>query len=499
MPPFYACLLSALFTLAFSPSEAAINASTFSQDVSNPDEAAARSAARLARKYATKVSGLERRTNTHSVVSAAAPAETHSAGIDQDGVDFSYFIQVGVGSNQKPLLMLLDTGGGITWLMGSTCQSTACTTHDTFGPSDSKTLTTNTNTFSVNYGTGSVSGSLVKDSMSTAGLDVDMTFGLANVTSDDFNNFPFDGILGLSMNNGTTDNFLQILTQTKSLPANIFSVALSRNSDGPNTGEVTFGATDSSKFTGNIGYTPIAKGSAGTSWAVLVDDFGFNGKKAGVTKRPSYIDTGTSWVLGPAADVAALHKLIPGATSSDGVNWQVPCDTTTPVEVIISGVSYAISPRDWIVSGTGNCSSNIHGHEVVEGSFLLGDVFLKNVYAVFDFDQSRVGFAARPASTAPTSTSASPVVSTQAATTMTSNGVVTTRPAATVTLASSGSTDLPGPGLSGHETAATVATALPQSSSVGASPTSQSPADQLETNKYASIVCVVVAVIAMVA
>ncbi len=433
------------------------------------------------------------------MVTAAPPAETHSAGIDQDGVDFSYFVEVGVGSNQKPLLMLLDTGAGITWLMGSTCKSTACTQHDTFGPSDSKTLTTNPKTFSVAYGTGSVSGSLVKDSLSTAGLNVDMTFGLANVTSDDFNNFPFDGILGLSMNNGTTDNFLQILNQTKSLPANIFSVALSRNSDGPNTGEVTFGATDPSKFTGDIGYTPIAKSSAGTSWAVFVDDFGFNGKKAGVTGRPSYIDTGTSWVLGPAADVAALHKLIPGATSTDGVNYQVPCDTTTPVEVIISGVSYAISPRDWIASGTGNCSSNIHGHEVIAGSWLLGDVFLKNVYAVFDFDQSRVGFAARPAPPPPTSTSASPVVSTQAATTMTTNGVVTTLPGTTVTLASSGSTNLPLPGLSGHETAATVATAMPQSSGVGASPTSQSPADQLESNKYASIVCVVVAVVAMVA
>ena len=467
-----------------------------SQDFSNPDEAAARSAARLARKYATKVSGVERRSITYNVVTAAPPTETHSAGIDQDGVDFSYFIQVGVGSNQKPLLMLLDTGAGITWLMGSTCKSNACTNHTTFGPSDSKTFTANATGFSVAYGTGSVSGSLVKDSLSTAGLNVDMTFGLANVTSDDFNNFPFDGILGLSMNSGTTDNFLQILTGSKSLPANIFSVALSRNSDGPNTGEVTFGATDPSKFTGNIGYTPIATKEAGTSWAVVVDDYGFNGNKAGVTGRPAYIDTGTSYVLGPPADVAALHKLIPGATSSDGVNYQVPCDTTTPVEVIISGVSYAISPRDWI-SGSGNCTSNIHGHEVVQGAWLLGDVFLKNVYAVFDFDQSRVGFAARPAPPAPTSTSE--VVSTRAATTMTTNGVVTTLPATTVTMASSGSTDLPVPGLSGHETAATVATAMPQSSGVGASPTSQSPADQLESNKYASIVCVVVAVIAMVA
>jgi hypothetical protein len=438
---------------------------------------------------------LDRRTNAYPIVSAATPTVTNSAGVDQDGTDYSYFIPVGVGSSKESMYMLLDSGAGTTWVMGSTCQSAPCSKHNTFGPSNSKTYQSQSKTFSIAYGSGSVSGELAQDTLVVAGLSVSMTFGVANVTSDDFTNFPFDGILGLAMSDGATDNLWTVLKSTKSLPANIFSISLNRESDGANTGEITFGATDAAKFTGAISYTSVSS-QGGGDWAIALDDMGYNGKSAGIKNRIAYIDTGTSYAFGPAADVAAIHKLIPGATSSDGVTYTVPCTSNMALTVTFSGITYSISSKDWLSGSGSSCTSNIYGHEVVQGSWLLGDVFLKNVYAVFDVDQSRVGFASKPSSSASTATTtAKPSVSTASPVTLTTNGVTTTLSASTITATGSSM-----PGLSGHETSVTApGSSAAETSALSPTPTTpSSPGEQLESNKYVSIVCIV-AVIAMVA
>lgn len=349
---------------------------------------------KYARPQATR-SAEKRGQNAFTVLSAASPSQTNSVGIDQDGTDFSYFISVDFGSSQESLYMLLDSGAGTTWVMGSTCQSAACTMHTTYGPSDSTTLNETNQTFSISYGTGTVSGNLVQDNIAVAGITVALSFGLANVTSDDFTHFPFDGILGLAMSQGETDNFVSVVKTDGLLKSNVYGVYLTRATESPNDGEITFGGTDPAKYNGDITYTSVSSQASG-DWAIPMDGIGYNGTSAGITGRIAYIDTGTSYVFGPPDDVATLHKLIPGANSSDGVTYTVPCGpgtTFAPVMVTFSGVAYAISPVDYLStpSSSGTCTSNIYGQQIVQGAWLLGDTYLKNVYAVFDVDQTQIG------------------------------------------------------------------------------------------------------------
>jgi len=299
---------------------------------------------------------------------------------------------VGFGSSPKPLYMLLDTGAGTTWVMGSLCTTAACTMHNSYGPDDSKTLQSSTTPFSIAYGSGTVAGMTGTDSLSLAGFKTTMSFGIANSTSDDFTHFPFDGILGLSLAKSQTDNFMQTVKSQKSLPSNLFAVSLNRNADGPNAGEVMFGATNPAKFTGDIAYTAVSD-KGGGDWSIPMDDLMYDGNKAGITGKLAFIDTGTTYVFGPPADVATLYKQVPGATSKDGVTYTVPCSSNKALGVSFSGVTYSISSRDWLSppNSAGDCTGNIYGHEAVQGAWLLGDLFLKNVYAVFDMDQSRIG------------------------------------------------------------------------------------------------------------
>lgn len=49
----------------------------------------------------------------------------------------------------------------------------------------------------IKYGTGEVDGVVVKDDVSFAGFNINIEFGLATNVSDEFLNFPIDGIMGL--------------------------------------------------------------------------------------------------------------------------------------------------------------------------------------------------------------------------------------------------------------------------------------------------------------
>ncbi|KAF7543716.1 hypothetical protein G7Z17_g10518 [Cylindrodendrum hubeiense] len=355
-------------------------------------------AARLATKYAGRhlpkapADSLVKRDNEYEVMEAEEPEGEFTAGVDQDGTDYSYFVEVEIGSKKKKMYMLIDTGAGSSWVMGADCDSDACALHNLFGPTESDSLETSTEAFTIAYGSGKVSGTLATDTFNLAGMSFQYQFGLATTTSDQFVQFAFDGILGLSLNTGANENFLETVAASNDIDKNIFCIALNRAEDGTNTGEISFGSTNKDKFTGDITYTSLEDGE---DWSIKLDDMSYDGTGAGVGGLPSYIDTGTSFIFGPADSVTALHSLIPGAHSSDNTTWTVPCDSDKDLTIGFSGVNYVISPEDWISpkSKSGTCTSNIYGHEVVKGAWLLGDTFIKNVYAVFDKDGRRIGFA----------------------------------------------------------------------------------------------------------
>lgn len=320
------------------------------------------------------------------------PNQHLSAGIDQDGADYSYFIEVKLGSDDKKYYMLLDTGAGSSWVMGSDCTSKACALHSSFGPDDSKTYKASGKSFSVAYGSGNVKGELVTDSIGVAGMSFDFKFGVTSQASDDFIHFAFDGILGLSMNGGSGDNFLDALGKTGDVDGSVFAVSLHRASDSSsNDGEIKFGAPDKDKYTGDITYVDID--SEKNDWSVDLDDISYAGTSSNAGGVPAYVDTGTTFIFGPKSLVKSFHSVIPGASSSDGMSYTVPCDSDAPLKFTFAGQAFAVSPDDWISppNGAGECTSNIYGQEVVKGSWLLGATFIKNVYTVFDKDKRRIG------------------------------------------------------------------------------------------------------------
>lgn len=363
-----------------------------------------------------------KRDNKYNVITAAKPSATDSAGIAQDGTDFSYFSPFTFGDGTQQYYMLIDTGASNTWVMGGECTTDACTAHNTLGPSDSSTLKVTQDTFGISYGTGSVGGDIASDTVHFAGLSAPLTFGLGTNVSSEFLSYPMDGIVGLGRGDSTSPAidappFLDALKNAGIIKSHVFGVNLWRTSDGgTNDGEINFGAPDSSKFTGSLTYSSLVTNNDGF-YEIPVDDASVDGKSIGFGgDRTALIDTGTSFVLMPAGDADKLHALIKGS-AQDGETYTIPCDWKGTVSLTFNGEDFDISYKDVVGHSTssGQCNSNIVGRQTFSPTqWLIGDVFLKNVYSVFDKDGSRVGFGRKGTASSSSSQSQASATSSKA-------------------------------------------------------------------------------------
>ncbi|CAN9305418.1 unnamed protein product [Alternaria sp. RS040] len=350
---------------------------------------------------------LHARQNVYNIVNSNNPTQKNSVAIDQDGSDLSYMVAVTFGDSSDEYHMLLDSAASNTWVMGQDCASEACKTHATFGTGDSSTLKTDETTpFSVTYGTGTSSGHLATDTLHIGtSLSVSLTFGLATNVSDEFRAYPMDGILGIGRGTqgaSTTDEIatpqiMDILSSQNLIGAKMYGIHLSRDTDGKLDGELNLGEVNKERFSGELNYLDCVDNESGF-WEVPLQDAGVDGSSAnlstGSTNRTAIIDTGTSFILIPEPDALAIHSKVEGF-EQDGETFFVPCDTKAVVQFTFNNRIYNISTADWVGDKDDDstlCRSNIVGRKTFgDAQWLVGDVFLKNVYSVFDFEKSRVG------------------------------------------------------------------------------------------------------------
>jgi cathepsin D len=168
-------------------------------------------------------------------------------------------------------------------------------------------------------------------------------------------------------------------------------------------GSFTMGFTDSTLFTGDIEYVDIPSSSV-AYWTLPMTDLTVQGNSVSLPSGSSsyaVIDTGTTLVGGPAAQIAALYAQIPGSTAGTGDYqgyYMYPCSTTVNVTLSFGGKHWPISNADFQMQQVSSSSCVGSFFDVDTGGsapgWIVGDTFLKNVYSVFRYSPASVGFAA---------------------------------------------------------------------------------------------------------
>ncbi|XP_005230435.1 cathepsin E [Falco peregrinus] len=319
-------------------------------------------------------------------------------------LDLEYFGQISIGTPPQNFTVVFDTGSSNLWVPSIYCVSKACAAHNQFQPVQSSTYQAVGTPFSIEYGTGSLTGIIGSDQVVIEGLTVSNQQFAESVSEPGkaFLDVSFDGILGLAYPSlavdGVTPVFDNMMAQNLvELP--MFSFYLGKNPESPLGGEVIFGGFDPSRFMGTLNWVPVTQQGY---WQIQLDNIQLNGTVVFCMNGcQAIVDTGTSLITGPTKDIKKLQNYI-GATPVDG-EYAVDCNNLgmmPDVTFTINGVPYTLAAQAYTLTdkyaGTAFCSSGFQGLDIAPpaGPFwILGDVFIRQFYSVFDRGNNRVGLA----------------------------------------------------------------------------------------------------------
>jgi len=330
----------------------------------------------------------------------------HSIGL-HDFADAQYYGTISLGTPGQNFLVIFDTGSSNLWVPGPKCTDMGCTVHQKYNSAASSTYQANGTAFSIEYGSGAVKGILDTDVVNWADIVVQgVTFG--ETTTEPGLSWAvgkFDGICGMAWRSIAVDNvnpLFQLMYKQGLINTPIFSFFLSVNPDpdGVHGGELTLGGTDDTMYQGPIVYHPLTNE---TYWEIRSQTITFNGNEIGSDVR-SVVDTGTS-LLGLTPAMATTINNAIGCTSLPNGECifilGCPNYSSLPdLHFIINGQDYVLTGSDYVLqvtdSGATVCLSGVMGLSLppsMGSLIILGDVFIRKYYTVFDFGQKRVGFA----------------------------------------------------------------------------------------------------------
>ncbi|KAG8214186.1 aspartic peptidase domain-containing protein [Butyriboletus roseoflavus] len=351
--------------------------------------------------------------------------------------DVSYSGVVSIGTPAQDFNVILDTGSSDLWVATTGC--TTCTSGvPLFNPSKSSTYKNITSPLSIEYGSGVVKGYISEDTVTFGGftlqnqrfrahisdiLMISLHYYLqfpstAAATSGDVLKDGLSGIMGLGfplISASQTPSFWQALYDQNSLSQPMFGFYLERHVnqvDKANTapgGTLTLGGTNASLYTGNIEFIDMPNGITPSYWLQQVKTLTVQGTSISIPSNNGLaaIDTGTSLIAAPSSIAKEIWNKVPGSLPLTGQfqgMYAFPCTTDVNISISFGGTTWTINAAD-MNFGTIDLQS---GQMCIGGifdmpeadlsgsslpSWVIGDVFLKNVYSVFRAEPPAVGFA----------------------------------------------------------------------------------------------------------
>jgi len=313
-----------------------------------------------------------------------------------------YYGPISIGTPAQNFNVVFDTGSSNLWVPSKHCNllNVACHLHNKYDSSKSSTYVSNGTAFAIRYGSGSLTGITSQDTVTVGSVSVPSLLfaeakaepGIAFVAAH------FDGIMGFGFPeisvNGMTP-FFQAALQSGAIKEPKFAFYLEKT--GSTGGELTLGGVDSSKYTGDFTYTPI---TIRGYWQFAVSSITVGGSSFAAETK-AIADTGTSLLAIPKSSLTSLLATFPSGvvTPLAAGEYTVTCSRISELPTLsftIGGKAFELAGSDYVLSVSGECLLGIMGIDVPAPRgplWILGDVFLRKYYTVFDYGNARIGFA----------------------------------------------------------------------------------------------------------
>ncbi|XP_039987927.1 gastricsin-like [Xiphias gladius] len=316
--------------------------------------------------------------------------------------DTTYYGPISIGTPPKSFQVLFDTGSSNLWVDSVYCNTKACNTHKKFNPKQSSTFVAKDQSFYLPYGAGSLYGVFGYDTVNVGGIVIrNQEIGLStDEPGDNFVVAKFDGILGLaypSISAGGETPVMDNMMSQNLLNTNLFTFYLSRG--GEQGSELSFGGVDSYRYRGQIYWAPV---SSESYWQIGIQGFKIGGSETNFCAQgcQAVVDTGTSMLTAPSQILGYIMQAI-GAEEDQYGMYMVDCSQVNNLPTlifVINGVSLPLPPYAYIGQhGDQYCVVNITPTYLPSDDgqpmWILGDVFLREYYSIFDRTNNRVGFA----------------------------------------------------------------------------------------------------------
>lgn len=301
-----------------------------------------------------------------------------------------YYGEVQLGTPPQTLTVIYDTGSSNVWVPNKAFGS-----HKYYQSKLSSTYKANGTTFAIQYGSGPVSGFVSQDTLSFGGLTLtDQIFAEVNVTSGlgaAYTQGKFDGIFGLGFDSISVNKIpspFKRLVDSGALDAPLFAFYLGNNA----AGELSLGGINTNRFTGSITYLPVIEQKY---WAVKLDAV-VTGTTTLSTVNKAILDSGTSLITGPTDQIQTLAKAA-GATANPLLNgvYTVSCSSSGPdITFKLNGQNFTLKKSEYIINSGFLCLFAIQGLDIAAPNgplWILGDVFLRKYYSIFDYGTGSTG------------------------------------------------------------------------------------------------------------
>jgi predicted RecA/RadA family phage recombinase len=298
--------------------------------------------------------------------------------------------------------VIFDTGSSNVWVPGKSCGFFTCYRHPRYDETKSPDFEKDGRKYNVQYGSGPVEGVFAKDTVTVGSIDVKgqlfaevskVSFGPLNLA---FAAGKFDGLLGLgwkSISQYQIPTPFESMIDQKLIDEPVFAFYL--QGDAAKEGELVFGGVDKSHYTGDLVDVPLTSESY---WEVSLDSMSFGGSSIVSTAQKAIIDSGTSLLAGPPDAVAALAKQA-GATSVMGKEWAIDCSKISSLpdlKIELGGKTFTLTANDYVLQVSGQCLFAFMGISVPPPRgplWIMGDVFMRKYYCVFDYGNKKMRMA----------------------------------------------------------------------------------------------------------